>query len=52
VPMLRSARERIYQTLAYEAGGLLIATPIYSALFDKPAGQSLSLVWWRLQLLQ
>jgi uncharacterized membrane protein len=44
VPMLRSARERIYQTLAYEAGGLLIATPIYSALFDKPAGQSLSLV--------
>jgi uncharacterized membrane protein len=30
--MLRSARERACQTLAYEAGGLLLAVPLY-ALF-------------------
>lgn len=29
---LRSARERALQTLSYEAGGLLLATPLYAAL--------------------
>ena len=31
--MLRSKRERVIQTLSYEAGGLAIATPLYMAVF-------------------
>lgn len=37
---LRHFRERVIQTLAYEAGGLLVATPIYAALFGDSAGDS------------
>jgi S-adenosylmethionine decarboxylase proenzyme len=42
--MLRSLRERILQTLAYEAGGLLIAAPIYAWLFGRGTAQSLFLI--------
>lgn len=41
---LRSARERIYQTLAFEAGGLLMATPLYGLVFDQSAQQSLTVL--------
>lgn len=30
---LRSARERIIQTLSYEAGGLALAAPVYALVF-------------------
>ena len=39
---IRSARERLYQTLAYEAGGLIIAAPFYSLLFGRGAEERLS----------
>jgi uncharacterized membrane protein len=41
---LRSVRERAYQTLAYEAGGLAIATPLYMLLFGAGAVDSLTLM--------
>ncbi len=41
---LRSMRERIIQTLSYEAGGLLIATPLYALIMGSAAPQSLILV--------
>ena len=40
---LRCFRERIYQTLAYELGGLLVATPLYSILFGASQLASLAL---------
>jgi uncharacterized membrane protein len=41
---LRSARERIYQTLAFEAGGICIASPLYAAAFGGAAETSVFLV--------
>jgi uncharacterized membrane protein len=41
---LRTARERFYQTLAYEAGGLLIAAPLYGYVFGREAGESFALI--------
>lgn len=41
---LRSARERLYQTLAFEAGGLCIASPLYAAAFGETAHSSVVLV--------
>ena len=40
---LRCVRERIYQTLAYELGGLLLATPLYSIMFGASQLASLTL---------
>ncbi len=37
---LRTARERVIQTLAYEAGGLAVATPLYALAFGIEAGES------------
>lgn len=37
---LRTARERVIQTLAYEAGGLAVATPLYTLAFGTAAGES------------
>jgi uncharacterized membrane protein len=41
---LRPIRERIYQTLAYEAGGLVIATPLYALFFEQGTSASLLLM--------
>ena len=41
---LRSARERAYQTLAFEVGGLCIASPLYAATFGETAKSSVVLV--------
>ena len=41
---LRTARERLYQTLAYEAGGLLAAAPLYGLFFGREAGKSFALI--------
>jgi uncharacterized membrane protein len=32
-PPLRSRRERLLQTVSYETGGMLLATPAYAAIF-------------------
>ncbi len=40
---LRCFRERVYQTLAYELGGLLLATPLYSIVFGTSQLASLTL---------
>ncbi len=37
---LRTVQERVIQTLAYEAGGLIVATPIYALVFGTGAGES------------
>jgi uncharacterized membrane protein len=42
--LLRPVRERVYQTLAYEAGGLVIATPLYALFFGAEASSSLLLM--------
>jgi uncharacterized membrane protein len=41
---LRTARERLYQTLAYEAGGLIAAAPLYGLFFGREAGESFGLI--------
>jgi uncharacterized membrane protein len=41
---LRTAGERVYQTLAYEAGGLVFAAPLYGAIFGREAGESFGLL--------
>lgn len=41
---LRSIRERAYQTIAYEAGAFLIATPLYAFMAGDGATQSSLLV--------
>ena len=41
---LRSWRERVIQTLSYELGALLLATPLYQWLFDASTGESLQLL--------
>jgi uncharacterized membrane protein len=43
VMTLRCIRERIYQTLAYELGGLVLATPLYSIAFGASQHNSLLL---------
>jgi S-adenosylmethionine decarboxylase len=42
--VLRSAGDRILQTLAYEAGGLLIATPLYALIAGQAAQNSMLLI--------
>lgn len=39
--IVRSLRERIIQTLAYEAGGLAVASPIWALLSGDTGGESL-----------
>ena len=41
---LRSLRERILQTVTFEAGGLVLASPLYAAVFDTPLDQSVVLL--------
>lgn len=41
---LRSARERLIQTLAFEAGGLLMVAPLYALATGSGAGESLGLI--------
>ncbi|MGF1659951.1 MAG: PACE efflux transporter [Rubrimonas sp.] len=41
---LRTFRERVFQTFLYEIGGLALVTPVYSALFDVGAADSLALM--------
>jgi uncharacterized membrane protein len=41
---LRSARERIIQTISFEIGGVLIAAPLYALLFGADAAESLGLM--------
>jgi len=41
---LRSARERLIQTLAFEAGGLLLVAPLYALATGSGAGESLGLI--------
>lgn len=41
---LRTARERLLQTLAYETGGLAIAAPMYGFFFDAKTGGSFALL--------
>jgi uncharacterized membrane protein len=41
---MRTARERLYQTLAYEAGGLAVAAPLYGSLFGRGAAESFGLM--------
>ena len=42
--MLRTGTERLWQTLAFEAGGLLFAVPLYEAAFGRGSGQALGLM--------
>ena len=42
--MLRSTRERMIQTAAYEVSGVLLAAPLYGVLFGAPAAESFWLV--------
>jgi uncharacterized membrane protein len=44
VPGLRSARERLVQTLAFEAGGLLLVTPLAALALGTGGGESLALL--------
>jgi uncharacterized membrane protein len=41
---LRSPRERLYQTLTFEAFGLLLVVPMYSALFAAPTRDSIMVI--------
>jgi uncharacterized membrane protein len=41
---IRSLRERIFQALCYEAGGIVIVTPAYGLIFGRPAPESLALI--------
>jgi uncharacterized membrane protein len=41
---VRSARERALQTLCFEAGGLLLVTPLYALVSGSGAGESLTLI--------
>lgn len=41
---LRSLHERAVQTVAFELGGIVIATPLYALIFSAPFGGSLTLV--------
>jgi uncharacterized membrane protein len=41
---LRCLRERILQTVTFEAGGLVLATPLYAAVFGAPLDESVALL--------
>lgn len=41
---LRSARERVVQTLSYEIGAVLLAAPVYQWVFGVSAGESFQLL--------
>lgn len=41
---LRSFRERMLQTLCYEAGGLLLVAPAYALVMERSGGESFRLV--------
>lgn len=41
---VRSWKERAIQTLAYEAGGIALAVPLYSQIFDQTFAESLVLM--------
>ncbi len=41
---LRSLRERIVQTVCYEAGGIALAAPIYASLFGASGQDSFALI--------
>lgn len=41
---LRTLRERVLQTLCYEAGGLLLVTPLYAAIMGRGAAESVGLM--------
>jgi uncharacterized membrane protein len=43
-PQLRCLKERVLQTLSYEAGGLLLVTPLYALVMGAGAGESLHLL--------
>lgn len=43
-PSLRSVRERVLQTLCFEAGGLLLVAPLYAWVSGAPHGESFLLV--------
>ena len=42
--MQRSGLERLWQTLLFEGGGLLMAVPLYQVCFGRPAEDSLALL--------
>lgn len=42
--MQRSCLERLCQTLVFEAGGLLLAVPLYEVFFGRPADEGLILL--------
>jgi uncharacterized membrane protein len=42
--MLRSARERVYQTVALELGGIAITAPLYALFFSESAETSFFLI--------
>jgi uncharacterized membrane protein len=42
--VLRTARERVYQTLAFEAGGLALVTPLYVILSGDTGTEGATLV--------
>lgn len=42
--MLRSARERVYQTLALEIGGIALVAPLYAMFFSESAETSFFLI--------
>lgn len=44
LPPLRSLRERVIQTAAFEIGGLLIAAPLYGLVFGRNSFDSLVLL--------
>ena len=46
VMAIRSLRERIYQTLAYEFFGLLLIAPLLSATIGLSGGESILLLVW------
>ncbi len=41
---LRSLRERVIQTVSYELGGILIATPLYALVFSASLDGSLAMM--------
>lgn len=44
LPAMRCLKERCLQTLAYEAGGLLLVTPLYALVFGQSAQDSFLLL--------
>jgi uncharacterized membrane protein len=41
---IRSFRERAFQTLLYEAGGIAVAAPLYNLIFGAGAAESVTLM--------